>query len=67
METFLEPRKIVVTTGLFGPKTTPTKAAFGTKNDVVEGVFKPRTQFEGPRASFVISSSRINSYTQKID
>jgi hypothetical protein len=35
------------------------------KNDVVEGVSRPRTQLEGPRASFVISFSRINSCTKK--
>ncbi len=67
METFPKPRKIVATKGFFGPRTTPTKVAFGTKKNVVEGVFRPRTQFEGPRASFVISSSRINSCTQKND
>ncbi len=52
--------------GLFGlGTTTPTKVAFGTKNDVVEGVSRPRTQFEGPRASFVIPFSRINSCTKE--
>jgi hypothetical protein len=35
METFLEPKKIVATKGFFGPRTTPTKVAFGTKNNVV--------------------------------
>jgi hypothetical protein len=36
------------------------------KNNVVEGLFRPRTQFEGPRASFAILSLGINSYQKKI-